>query len=74
MDQTQPILPDRQISRRIPYPFAKAQGVLLMNFSEDVAEVQVRADATAEALAEVQRVLGVPLQATMLQPDAFDQA
>ena len=74
MDPTQPIVPDRQISRKIPYPFAKAKGILLTNFTEDVAEVQVRADASAESLAEVQRVLGVPLQATMLQLDAFDQA
>jgi len=36
--------------------------------------VQVRADAAAEALAEVQRVLGVPLNAKMLLPEAFDRA
>ena len=73
MDQNQ-ASPDRQVSRKIPYPFAKAKGVLLMNFTPDVAEVQVRVDAAAEALAEVQRVLAVPLSVTLLQPEAFDRA
>jgi general secretion pathway protein E len=74
MDQNAAPLPDRQVSRKIPYSFAKAKGVLLKQCTADGAEVQVRADSTAEVLAEVQRVLGVPLNATMLQPEDFDRA
>ena len=74
MEQNTVSLPDRQVSRKIPYPFAKSKGVVLIHFSEECADVQVRSDAAAESLAEVQRVLGVPLNATMLQPDAFDKA
>ena len=74
MDQKSPPIPERQVSRKIPYSFAKTKGVLLTNFTPDGAEVQVRADAAAEALAEVRRVLGVPLSATMLQAEAFDRA
>ena len=74
MDQNAAPLPDRQVSRKIPYSFAKAKGVLLKQCTADGAEVQVRADSTAEVLAEVQRVLGVPLNATMLHPEDFDRA
>ena len=45
-----------------------------MHYSAEGAEVQVRADAAAETLAEVRRVLGVPLRAAMLAPEAFDRA
>ena len=65
---------DRQTARRIPYSFAKAKGVLLTHCTAEFAEVQVRAGAAAEALAEVRRVLGVPVRATLLAPEAFDQA
>jgi general secretion pathway protein E len=65
---------ERQIARRIPYSFAKTKGVLLTHLSGESAEVQLRSDAGAEALAEVRRVLGVPLRATLLTPEAFDHA
>ncbi len=74
MDQHANPLPVRQIPRKIPYSFAKAKGVLLAHCSAEGAEVQVRADAATEALAEVRRVLGVPLRATLLQPEEFDRA
>ena len=67
-------LVEQQVSRRISYSFAKAKGVLLTHSSSEYAEVQVRAGAAAETLAEVRRVLGVPLRATMLPLDAFDKA
>ena len=69
-----PPFADRQISKKIPYSFAKTQGVLLTHCTADGAEVQVRAGAAAEALAEVRRVLGVPLRATLLPLEAFDKA
>ncbi len=74
MEQRALSFPGRQVSRKIPYSFAKAKGVLLMHYSAEGAEVQVRADAAAETLAEVRRVLGVPLRAAMLAPEAFDRA
>ncbi len=63
-----------QVFRKIPYSFAKANGVLLTHYAADGADVQVRADAAAETLAEVRRVLGVPLRATLLPLEAFNQA
>jgi len=67
-------LSERQVTRKIPYTFAKAKGVLLTQFSDECAEVQIRKGATATTLAEVRRALGVPLHATLLQTEAFDQA
>ena len=61
-------------SRKISYTFAKTNGVLLTHRSAEHAEVQVRADAAAVTLAEVRRVLGVPLHATLLPPEEFNKA
>ncbi len=74
MDQHPGAVSERHISRKIPYSFARANGVLVTNFSGEVAEVQLRSDAKAEVLAEVRRVLGMPVRATLLDPEAFDQA
>ena len=74
MDQQPSALSERQFARKIPYSFAKANGVLLTHFSGDMAEVQLRSNAGAEVLGEVRRVLGVPLRATLLEPEAFDHA
>lgn len=45
-----------------------------MHMDAEVAQVSVRADAVAESLAEVQRVLGVPLQATLISLSDFEHA
>ncbi len=74
MEQKVSKLNERKTAKKIPYTFAKARGILLENLSADLAEVQVRQGATAASLAEVRRVFGVPVQATLLSPDAFDQA
>ncbi|MDO8413983.1 MAG: ATPase, T2SS/T4P/T4SS family, partial [Gallionellaceae bacterium] len=74
MDSTPAPLADRQIYRKISYTFAKTNGVLLTHCTTESAQVQVRMGATAEALAEVRRVLGVPVQATLLPLDVFDKA
>ena len=73
MDLNAPHPAERQVSRKIPYSFAKAKGVLLTHSSAEYAEVQVRDDAAAETLAEVRRALGVPLRTTLLPPEAFDK-
>ena len=59
--------------KKVPYSFAKSKGVLLTGYAAEVAEVSVRVDAAPEALAEVRRVLGVPLHAALLSVEAFDQ-
>jgi general secretion pathway protein E len=57
----------------IPYAFAKAQGVVVGAVSAAGAEVAVREGAPAAALAELRRVLGVPLRARRVTPEAFDE-
>src|SRR3954470_15430307 len=58
---------------RIPYTFAKAQGVVVTAMDADIAEVAVRSDAHAGALAELRRALGVPLNARRIAPEQFDE-
>lgn len=65
---------DARISRRIPYSFAKTKGVLLTHCTTEFAKIQLRDDAVAETLAEVRRILGVPLQAQILPASEFDKA
>ena len=54
----------------IPYAFAKANGVVLTSLAADGAHVSIRADARAGALAEVRRVLGVPVRKAVIAVDA----
>ncbi len=74
MEQKATALSERQITRRIPYPFAKAKGVLLASLDDTRAEITVRAGADAITIAEVRRVLGVPVHATLITADEFDKA
>jgi general secretion pathway protein E len=57
---------------RIPYAFARANGVVVTALNDDYAEVAVRIDAHSGALAELRRALGQPLRAHRLDGDAFD--
>lgn len=59
--------------KKIPYPFAKAKGVLLVFASGETPEVAVRAGALPESLAETRRMLGVPLKTRLLSVDEFNQ-
>jgi len=54
--------------RLIPYPFAKAQGALLLEMSTEQAVVCLRRGARAQALAELRRVLGVPVRVASVEP------
>ncbi|MDB5903856.1 MAG: Type secretion system protein GspE, partial [Betaproteobacteria bacterium] len=56
----------------VPYAFAKANGIAVTGWADGHAEVVVREDAHARALAEVRRVLGVPLHATRIGTPEFD--
>jgi len=67
-------LEQRQLNKKLPYTFAKAKGVLLSSLSDERAEIQVKNGATPATLAELRRTLGVPVQATLITPEAFDQA
>lgn len=64
----------KAIAKKIPYTFAKNKGVLLTHLEADRASVLLRDDAVAETLAEVQRVLGVPVSASLVSPDDFNHA
>jgi general secretion pathway protein E len=58
---------------RIPYAFAKSNGVVVTSWEGDVAEVAVRDDAHAGALAELRRALGVPVRARRITGEQFDE-
>lgn len=57
----------------IPYAFARANGVIVTAVAGGQAEVAVREGARPRALAEVRRVLGLPLRARWVGPDEFDE-
>jgi len=61
-------------ANRIPFAFAKANGVVVTDATGDIAEVAVRPDARPDALAELRRALGVPLRARRIGPEQFDEA
>jgi general secretion pathway protein E len=58
---------------KIPYAFAKANGVVVTDLGGEIAEVAVRHDARPDALAELRRALGVPLHARRIGPEKFDE-
>jgi len=61
-------------ARLVPYAFAKAHGTLLLELSSDEARVCLREGAAPQALAELRRVLGVPVRVTVHEPaPAFDR-
>jgi general secretion pathway protein E len=57
----------------LPYAFARTNGIVVTAPGEDWAEVAVRGDARPQALAEVRRVLGVPLRARRVGADEFNE-
>jgi general secretion pathway protein E len=58
---------------RIPYAFAKANGVVVTSLDDELAQVAVRSDAPARALAELRRALGVPVRARRIDTEQFDE-
>jgi general secretion pathway protein E len=57
----------------VPYAFAKGRGVAVTALGSELAEVAVREDASPMALAELRRVLGVPLRARRVSAGDFEQ-
>ncbi|OIR03042.1 type II secretion system protein E [mine drainage metagenome] len=64
-------------SGSIPYAFAKANGVAVTALGPELVEVALRSDndpgALAAALAELRRVLNVPLKARRIDASEFDE-
>src|SRR5271170_1491686 len=54
--------------RSVPYPFAKMHGALLLEVSAQQAVVCLREGARPQVLAELRRVLGVPLRVASVEP------
>jgi general secretion pathway protein E len=65
--------PDPGWTRRIPYHFARANGVLAARAVDGAVEVWVRASVTAAALGEARRVLGMPMRLVELADADFEQ-
>lgn len=65
--------PNPLATRLIPYAFAKAKGVVLVNMQTDFAEVALREDASPASLAEAKRVLGVKVKANIVSLETFNQ-
>jgi len=57
----------------IPYAFVKTHGVVVTALSAERAEVAVRSGARAGGLAELRRLLGVPLRARRVEPEEFGE-
>ena len=57
----------------LSFTFCKRHGVLVQRLHANSAEAVYRPGAQPAAIAEVRRVLGVPLQLRRVDPDAFDQ-
>ncbi|MEO7251565.1 MAG: type II secretion system ATPase GspE [Arenimonas sp.] len=58
---------------RISYAFAKANGVVVTAIDADSAQVALRGDARAGALAEVRRALCLPVRARRIDDEQFDE-
>ena len=57
----------------IPYAFATEHGVVVESIAGGIAEVSIRSDARAATLAEVRRVLGLPIQVRRVEAARFDE-
>jgi general secretion pathway protein E len=68
---TQPAI-NRRAARRLPYSFARAQGVVLTDCN-GLATLAVRRDARPEAVSEVMRRLALPVETTLVAEDEFDR-
>jgi general secretion pathway protein E len=58
--------------QRIPFSFAKRHGVLLEALEQDQARLVHREDASAEALLETRRAIGLPLALRQVNRAEFD--
>ena len=57
----------------LSFAFCKRHGVIIQKTGDQFAEAVYRAGAQPAAIAEVRRVLGIPLQLRRVDNDAFEQ-
>ncbi|HFQ91506.1 MAG TPA: type II secretion system protein GspE, partial [Chromatiales bacterium] len=57
---------------RLPFAYAKRQGILVDEVKNGVARVLCRPNVNSLSLAEVRRYTGLPLKLEILPPDKFD--
>src|SRR5262245_58747099 len=60
-------------SQLLTFAFCKRHGVLVQKTGDEFAEAVYRVGAQPAAIAEVRRVLGIPLQLRRVDNDAFEQ-
>ena len=58
--------------RVLPFSFAKRHGILIRDFTNEVANAVYRTGASPLSLAEARRFAGVPLKFTRVSAEAFD--
>ena len=63
---------DPEFARRLPYHFARANGVIAAGVVPEGVEIWVRPEITTAVLGEVRRVLGLPLKPVVLPPETFE--
>ncbi len=64
---------NRRIARKLPYTFAKARGVVLLDCSAQLASVVARHDTRPEVLAEVTRFLALPTETKLVSAEEFER-
>ena len=60
------------VTRKLPFGFAKRQGLVVTAISESLAVVQCRQGVKKDALLEVQRFLRIPVQFQIIEDKVFD--
>src|SRR5512139_2818928 len=68
-----PAVPRPSSAQTLSFAFCKRHGVLIQKVDEQSAEAVYRAGAQPAAIAELRRVLGLPLQLRRVDSDAFEQ-
>ncbi len=80
--EVDPIIAAAQVSQAAPvsaglqklsFAFCKRHGVLIQRIDEHSADAVYRSGAQPSSIAEVRRVLGIPLQLRRVDSDTFDQ-
>lgn len=65
--------PQTDAAWRLPYHFAKSKGVIAAGMVDEKMEIWVRPGVQAATLAEVRRIVGVPLTPLLLDAEQFEQ-
>ena len=64
---------NRRAARKLPYGFAKTNGVVLTDCTADSAVVIARHDARPAALSEITRMLSLPTSTTLVDAQQFER-